>query len=499
MKRPIGVVSVLVLVLCGAAQAQERIPRYGVYTATLPGPEDVKNPYIDVDVTVTFTGPQLAAGARTVKLPAFWDGGSTWKVRMSPEALGVWTWRTESTHKKLDRMTGNFTCVPSGSVGFWKVDATMHPRVVLRGDKPVYLMGAGAGALDVFSTTDRSFERFIDTRAAQGFNYLHFAAVVGPGDLKNKNEGGDEFVNGDADRINPAYFQAGDERVFYCNYRGMVAGIGLGGPAADLFKKLNEDQVSRLWRYVVARYAALDVIWVLFDAPGPGAPTPEQVRKYAELTAKLDPYRHPVAAYAEPDVDAAKWADIVLRHGLEDKTLKADRNLLKPVLYTRFMTENLTGKDVPGVPEVTANTDAMRQAEWVIAMNGGHFVYNALGMDASRPDTLNATGARYAQFLAGFFRQIEWSSLTSENGLLRQGRAWILAKPESEYVVYLPQGGTVGLDVSALGATTVWVQWLDPRTGRISQTSRVPAQAPLVLQAPDDKNDWVLDVFKVMR
>ncbi|MCB9445878.1 MAG: DUF5060 domain-containing protein, partial [Ardenticatenaceae bacterium] len=56
-----------------------------VLTAAL----EYENPYTDVDVHVEFTHES----GTTLRRPAFWDGGQTWKVRFaSPLANGRWHW-----------------------------------------------------------------------------------------------------------------------------------------------------------------------------------------------------------------------------------------------------------------------------------------------------------------------------------------------------------------------------------------------------------------------
>ena len=70
------------------------------------------NPYGEIDVTVTFTGP----GGESVTRPAFWDGGSAWKVRFAPTAVGSWNWQTEcsdQTNDGLHGRSGHLECVPA--------------------------------------------------------------------------------------------------------------------------------------------------------------------------------------------------------------------------------------------------------------------------------------------------------------------------------------------------------------------------------------------------
>jgi hypothetical protein len=51
--------------------------------------KDADNPYTDVNVTVTFTGP----GGVEIRRPAFWDGRRTWKVRFAPTRPSAWAIR----------------------------------------------------------------------------------------------------------------------------------------------------------------------------------------------------------------------------------------------------------------------------------------------------------------------------------------------------------------------------------------------------------------------
>ena len=49
------------------------------------------NPYADVALRVTYTGP----GGRTLKTYGFWDGGDTFRIRCAFPTPGAWRWETE--------------------------------------------------------------------------------------------------------------------------------------------------------------------------------------------------------------------------------------------------------------------------------------------------------------------------------------------------------------------------------------------------------------------
>src|SRR5688572_4402297 len=61
---------------------------------TLHAAQAYANGYTDVEVWADFTHDS----GLVLRRPAFWDGGSTWKVRFaSPVAKGQWTWRVSSS------------------------------------------------------------------------------------------------------------------------------------------------------------------------------------------------------------------------------------------------------------------------------------------------------------------------------------------------------------------------------------------------------------------
>jgi len=89
---------------------------------TLSAKASFVNPYADVQVSATFTGPQ----GQTIYREAFWDGQNTWKIRFAPTAIGQWTWKATASHTGdagLHGQTGELQCI------------------AYKGDNPVYRHG----------------------------------------------------------------------------------------------------------------------------------------------------------------------------------------------------------------------------------------------------------------------------------------------------------------------------------------------------------------------
>ena len=63
-----------------AFAADYKIQQWQAVEIALTSSVTYTDPFQDVDVTATFTGP----GKKSITRPAFWDGGVTWKVRFAP-------------------------------------------------------------------------------------------------------------------------------------------------------------------------------------------------------------------------------------------------------------------------------------------------------------------------------------------------------------------------------------------------------------------------------
>ncbi len=71
---------------------------------------------------------------------------------------------------------------------------------------------------------------------------------------------------------------------------------------------------------------------------------------------------------------------------------------------------------------------------------------------------------------------------------------YCLAKPGTEYLVYLPDGGEVAVDLSA-ASESLNVEWFDPSVGKSTDTGTVPGGARSRFKAPFD-GDAVLYVAR---
>lgn len=148
---------------------------------TLTAAHDYSSPYTDLEVWGEFTH---AAGT-TLRRPAFWDGGRTWKIRFaSPIATGRWTWRSFSSVEDagLSGQAGEIRCEAGPPTdhrfyrhGFWR----MSPRgrnLVHSDGTPALLVADTAWALP-WRATQEQCRVYAADRRAKGFNAVLLMSV----------------------------------------------------------------------------------------------------------------------------------------------------------------------------------------------------------------------------------------------------------------------------------------------------------------------------------
>ena len=167
---------VLVLVLgrvLVASAVEPEVPLFGIFEQTFQHSGDYKNPYVEASATATLDGPD--GSTRTI--PLFWDGGSTWQFRFSPDLVGTWQWRTTSDNDGLGGKFGTFTVIPSDRKGSTRPMAAAPHHFERQDGTPFWFLGDTAWALYTDSQQEKHNRQtaleYVDQRAGQGFNVLH--------------------------------------------------------------------------------------------------------------------------------------------------------------------------------------------------------------------------------------------------------------------------------------------------------------------------------------
>ncbi|MEN6426892.1 MAG: DUF4038 domain-containing protein [Phycisphaerales bacterium] len=304
---------------------------------------------------------------------------------------------------------------------------------------------------------------------------------------------------------------------------------------------------ERLWlRYVIARYAAFCnvFLWTLANEyethPDGGyrLDRPDDVqwaRATARLVKQFDPYRHPVTvhpvissstkgtsprdAYDSPwriggffgeadEMDVLSQQTGQLGPGTAwDETLQcwtgdseellaslyADRRYAKPVLNSENGYEYLRGH--PTEKKQVHHTDKVRRSAWRIVCAGGYFAagfHGTIGhsdiwnrIDAPNHYTFvvqDEGAAGQLGLLYDFFASLPFWRMQPFDAATGEG-AVALAEPGQVYVIYLPHGGEVTVDLSSASGPFL-MEWFDPRTGAVVNAGIVPAGRKHTWQSP---------------
>lgn len=261
----------VLLSAASASQDQGGLPvvaQWSVHEVALLSAREYAYPLEDVSVSVTFAAP---SGAQT-RVEAFWDGERTWRARFSPDLTGEWTWRAEASDggNAGFEASGRFVCTPQVAPdspwlrhGPLRVSAS---RTYLEHEDGTPFFWLGDTAWNgVLRSTEEDWERYLSARKALGFSVVQFVST--------QWRGGEACLGGPPPfeyrdghlTVNDGYFRRMDERVRSIAEHGMVAApiILWALTATDPGQALPEATAIRLGRYIVARWGALPVVWLV--------------------------------------------------------------------------------------------------------------------------------------------------------------------------------------------------------------------------------------------
>jgi hypothetical protein len=256
------------------------IERYGMVELTFTSAYPYQSEQKDVVLECTFLSPSDVP--ETVL--GFWDGGCTYRVRFSPWETGHWTWTTncsDSLNPGLHKLDGTFDAVPSlhsteFSAHGWPVVPKGSRTMTLSDGTPWFFMSDVAWEITCNSTFQQ-VSQYVSRLKTCGFNAVQMCTLshlaVGYHGVDSHN--GTSFIDLDAYRPNPVYYSYLDSIVKCMNDSGIVPVIAplwayftevQGIP--NTARLLTHDEAMELARYVGARYAGYNVMWIVAgDSP----------------------------------------------------------------------------------------------------------------------------------------------------------------------------------------------------------------------------------------
>jgi hypothetical protein len=484
------------------------------------------NPFTDVSITGTFHAPRTTP----IVAQGFADSadGSVFRVRFSPE-LGETEYDYHirfSSPAGMKIFQGKLRSESSDRPGPVIVAPWNPKHFVHAGSKqPFYHLGYTAYHLVDSSNDDAQIVATLDYCVRHGFNKVRFLLSGYPRDtvhgtsqdvehgvpaaaLKALNygaraghvntlpawEGRDHAF--DFTRFNVGFWQKIDRAVQAMRERGIVANCIFTIEKQGLQNEygwLTENEY-RLYRYAVARLAAYDNVW--WDLGNEinevrDAAWGDTMGSYVRLH---DPYDRLTSAHGHAEFPYARspWADFVIsqQYGQLDELYwwtQRFHELPKPYINEEYGYE--FNADQPGHG---LNADWVRRSHWSIAMAGGYATYGDYSGGVAwfyMGEPGSGKAAAQLKHLRIFFERLPFQELTPRPQLVTRG--YCLARAESLYVVYLPEGGECEINLWRAPAGALQLTWFDPRTGESRPGGTIAGRGRRSLGTPPITGDVV--------
>jgi hypothetical protein len=501
------------------------------------------NPVQNVSLEATFKSPS----GEVHKVQGFWDGDHTWRVRFAPNEVGRWAYSTvcsDPANSGLHGQSGTF--VVTAARGRNRFEQHGPVRVSRDGHylqhedgTPFFWLSDTAwnGAL---RSIPEEWHYYVRDRAQQRFSVVQWVATqwraAPDGDVMKELA----FTGTNRIEINPRFFQRLDGKADALNRAGLLNApvllwaVGSGSnPRVDPGFALPEDQAILLARYMVARWGANQVAWVLggdCDYRGPKAERWKRIGRAVFGDSPNAPVLlHPggMQWYLD-DFRSEKWLNVIgyqSGHGDDDRTLRWIFNgppstdwkeePYRPFINLEPPYENHLAYQSrrPHLPEHVRRAIywSLLNAPTAGVSYGGHGVWgwdDGTGPPTDHPgsgtplpwrEALEMPAANQMTHLASFFNSIEFWRLRPAPGILARqpdndSAGLHIAAARSEdgdlMVIYAPSARLVSVKASALPPAPI-VRWFNPRNGERSSAIAVVNDNVIDFATPGT-GDWIL-------
>ena len=452
------------------------------------------NPF-EVDVTVTFTGP-----GGSFDVPAFFDGdgnggsfGGVWRVRFSPDAIGGWTFSSASAEPLLDGYTGSFDVTDPGPCAPYEAgglpDLPCYGRLQWVGehylkfaDGPYWLKGGADDPEDLLAdgvtVGFASKAEAMDYLAGLGINSQYFMTHNIGGDGDNVSPWSIDDDHFDLPRL-----AEWEELLTHMQSLGIVLHLVLEDDSG--WTGFNR---SLYYREMVARFGHhTGLIWNISEEYNENYSS-SQAKSFAQILSDQDPYGHPTTVHNAGSL--AQWEPFLGDDRFDLTSFQTQSTPQNNAAVQWWEDVEQSGRVVPMAFDETGNLSAdTRHIIWSVYMGGANYELHIRPLDDFRDhedDYEELTRAR------GFMEELPFWEMRPSNDLRVSGNGYVFAKPGEVYAAYLPDGGTIDLDLSG-GTEPLDVTWFNPRTGARIEDGQVSGGGVESLSAPDAE-DWALSL-----
>jgi lysophospholipase L1-like esterase len=381
-------------------------------------------------------------------------------------------------------------------------------------------------------------ELYLDTRAEQGFTVIQSVALAEKGGLDVPTPAGhtplrnnDPATPDVQDGPDNDYWDDVDYMIDYANGKGLYVALwaAWGSMVHDGPEVLDESNARAYGEFLGERYADKGVIFVLGGdrQSNTGGNTPEVWSAVAEGIRSADTGRHLISFHPWGEESSTEMfpndspvIDFNLIQGSHKKvsfdeltTLIVEdygKTPVKPVIDSEVFYEEHPFNWDSSVGWKTAVHARGAAYYQVFSGAAGHTYGDGAvhqfwepGMDAPYEvrdpwqEAIRHEGATQMQHLKSLMLSRSYFDRVPDQSLVTSGTGRATRSASGSWaMVYLPDGGTVGVDTSRLAGAAPEVTWFNPRTGESQAHSQAGGDDSFT--APDEQ-DWVLILDAVQR
>jgi hypothetical protein len=467
------------------------------------------NPF-QIQVEVTFTGP----GSQVFIVPAFYDGdgnggldGNLWKVRFSPNTAGTWDYVTNSPEGALNGHSASFevsdttgcqTILSGGLPNFACVGRLEYVdgHYLKFADGPYWLKG-GVNEPEDFLVPGKnagfsSKSEAIDYLAELGVNSIYLMLNNVGGDRRNiwPWVGSDqEEAQTNHERFDVARLAEWENIFNDIQGKGLVTHIIFEDDQA-----WTEFNRSMYYREMVARFGHHNgIYWNLAEEYNEVYSSTE-IKDFAQLLRELDPYDHPLTVHQQGPL--SNWDPFVGDARFDLTSFQTGEGAQNSATVQWFNKVEAASRTIPVAFDESTRLlasderDEFRHVNWSIYTGGGitevFTRFSSPGSGYQEFDLILKDLARARKYI----NDLSFWEMSPKNNLLLSGAGYVFARAGETYLVYLPEGGSLSLDLSG-SDNTYQAEWFNPRSGSKQSIGSVPGGSVYAFTAPDTL-DWAL-------
>ena len=226
------------------------------------------DPFNEVSLSV-----KVVLDKKIWNIPAFWRGGDKWSVRFSSGIFGTYSVQTSCSdvtdlglHDVLHILQIEKSECEDVSLEKMNLQVSSNKcSLEYENGKPFFWLGdTWWMGLSKRLTWPEDFKELTQDRKNKGFTTILLVAGLFPDmdlfDERGSNEGGFPWTE-DCIQINPAFFDEADKRIDWLIQSGLRPCIL--GSWGYYISKMGVEKIQKHWKYIVARWGAMPVIWCL--------------------------------------------------------------------------------------------------------------------------------------------------------------------------------------------------------------------------------------------